>query len=387
MKLRAPAGCTSVSHGGRTLTVAADGSLEVEDHVAAALAAHGFAPCGNETPSDIAEVQGDRGTIAAPDIDSLKRPALFALLREKGARRSADQQCRAARRGVPRAQQRAVIGPPMPSPFDLVALADVKSWLDVTADDDDELLGGLITQVSRATLAYLDRAAILPATYVETRDGGNDSEMMLRQWPATAISALSIDGVAIAAAPPLIAGGPRQSGYVLEAADLAPPGHMQRLALRGKIFSYGIQNVTITYNAGYQVTAEVASVPASTPYEILAQAPYGDWASDAGVAYANGTPLTAVGATPSAGQYSVAEGTYTFAAADAGAAVALTYGYVPADLCFAAMDWVAELYSYRGRIGQQSKSLGGQETISFIVKDVPAMVAAALQPYHRVVQP
>jgi hypothetical protein len=97
--------------------------------------------------------------------------------------------------------------------------------------------------------------------------------------------------------------------------------------------------------------------------------------------------LTAVAGTPAVGQYAVSEGTYTFSAADAGAAVALTYGYVPADLCFAAMDWVAELYSYRGRIGQQSKSLGGQETMSFIVKDVPAMVASALQPYRRVVLP
>lgn len=275
----------------------------------------------------------------------------------------------------------------MPSPFDLVALPDVKAWLDVTTDDDDDLFGNLITQVSRTTLAYLDRAAILPATYVETRDGGNDAEIILRQWPVTAIASLTIDGVAIAPAPPLTAGGPRQSGYVLEAADLAPPGHLQRLALRGRIFSRGLQNVIVTYSAGYQVSAEAASVPASAPYEILAQAPYGDWASDVGVAYASGAPLTAVAGTPAAGQYSVADGTYTFAAADAGAVIALTYGYVPADICFAAMDWVAELYVYRGRIGQQSKSLGGQETISFIVKDVPPMVAAALQPYRRVVLP
>jgi hypothetical protein len=275
----------------------------------------------------------------------------------------------------------------MPSPFDLVALADVKAWLDVTTDDDDELLGNLITQVSRATLAVLDRAAILPATYVETRDGANDTEIMLRQWPVTSIASLVADGNGIAPAPPLVAGASRQSGYILEAADLAPPGRMQRLALRGRNFPSGVQNVIVTYTAGYQVAAEAASVPAAAPYEVLAQAPYGDWASDAGVAYANGTPLTAVAGTPAAGQYAVSEGSYTFSAADAGAAVALTYGYVPADLCFAAMDWVAELYSYRGRIGQQSKSLGGQETMSFIVKDVPAMVASALQPYRRVVLP
>jgi hypothetical protein len=83
----------------------------------------------------------------------------------------------------------------------------------------------------------------------------------------------------------------------------------------------------------------------------------------------------------------VETGIYTFSAADAGAAVVLTYGYIPADLGFCCLDWAAELYSYRSRIGQRSKSLGGQETLSFIVKDVPDFVATALQPFKRVVVP
>lgn len=275
----------------------------------------------------------------------------------------------------------------MPSPYDLCALADLKTWLDLASDDDDDLLGRLITQVSRATLAFLDRANILPAQLVEARDGRNDSEIVLRQWPVTSLASLTIDGVAIAAAPPLVAGGPHQSGYVLEAAEPAPPGHMQRLALRGRLFTAGVQNVAVTYTAGYQVSAEAVAVPSTTPHEILAQEPYGDWASDGGVTYANGVPLVAVAANPAAGQYAVSGGAYTFSAADAGASVALTYGYVPADLCFAAMDWIAELYNYRTRIGQQSKSLGGQETTSFIVKNVPDFVASALQPYRRVILP
>lgn len=275
----------------------------------------------------------------------------------------------------------------MPSPYDLVDLADLKSWLDLASTDDDDLLGRLITQVSRATLAFLDRANILPARFVEIRDGRNDIEIVLRQWPVTSLASLLIDGVAIAAAPPLVAGGPRQSGYVLEAPEAAPPGHMQRLALRGRLFRAGVQNIDVTYTAGYQVSSEVAVVPSSAPYEILAQEPYGDWASDGGVVYADGAPLGAVAANPAAGQYVAAAGAYTFSAADAGASVALTYGYVPADLCFAAMDWIAELYNYRTRIGQQSKSLGGQETASFIVKNVPDFVASALQPYRRVILP
>jgi hypothetical protein len=275
----------------------------------------------------------------------------------------------------------------MPSPSDLVTLADLKAWLDVQSDDDDVLLGTLITQVSRTILTLLDRAAILPTLHHETRDGGNETALVLRQWPVTELLSLSINGIVIEPASPLLPGGARMSGYVLEPASYAPPARMQTLALRGKFFLAGVQNISITYKAGYQISNEPALVPLSAPYTVVAQAPYGAWASDCGVAYTNGTPLVAVASDPGTGQYSVAAGTYQFAASDADHAVCLTYGYVPADLAFCCMDWAAELYAYRDRIGQRSKSLGGQETMGFIVKDVPDFVASALQPYRRVIVP
>lgn len=162
---------------------------------------------------------------------------------------------------------------------------------------------------------------------------------------------------------------------------------MQKVTLRGKCFAAGEQNISIRYRAGYLISGEAALVPLSAPYTLSAQAPYGAWATDCGVAYADGTALVAVATNPAAGEYSVAAGTYQFAEQDADRAVALSYGYVPADLAFCCMDWAAELYAYRNRIGQQSKSLGGQETVSFIVKDIPDFVATALQPYRRVVTP
>ena len=60
----------------------------------------------------------------------------------------------------------------MASPFDLVTLADLKSWLGITGIDDDVLLARLITQISRAIFGVIDRPAILPSAYTETRDGG-----------------------------------------------------------------------------------------------------------------------------------------------------------------------------------------------------------------------
>jgi len=275
----------------------------------------------------------------------------------------------------------------MASPFDLVSLTDVKSWLDIAGTDDDLLLGRLISQISRAILNVIDRAAILPQAYTESYDGRDDKSIMLRQWPVTEILSCTIDGVVIPPAPPLVAGAPAQAGYVLDYASAAPPGAMQRLSLRGYLYTCGLQNVTVSYNAGYQITNENAIVPAMAPYTVLPQAPYGDWASDAGVAYSFGQPLTPVGGTPNAGQYSVGSGFYNFAQADAGAAVLLSYGYVPTDLASCCIEWVAERYTYRLRIGQHSKSLGGQETMSFIVKDIPDFVLTALSPYRRVIMP
>ncbi len=275
----------------------------------------------------------------------------------------------------------------MPSPYDLTDIADLKAWLDVQSNDDDALLASLITQLSRTILSHCDRASILPTLHDETRDGGDEEAIVLRQWPVTAIQSLTINGSVIAPASALVSGGARTPGYVLEAPGRAPPGRMQKLALRGLRFLPGVQNVSVTYQVGYQISGEAALVPLSAPYTVVAQAPYGAWASDCGVAYANGAALTAVASNPAAGQYAVQTGTYQFAAADADRAVTLNYGYVPADLAFCALDWAAELYAYRDRIGLRSKSLGGQESVSFIVKDVPDFVASALQPYRRIVMP
>jgi hypothetical protein len=275
----------------------------------------------------------------------------------------------------------------MASSFDLVTLADLKAWLEVEGTQDDDLLSLLISQVSRSILTFLDRPSILPTTYTDVIDGGNDTSVMLRYWPVNAIASCTVDGVAMPVAPPLVIGAPAQRGYILDAADAAPPGRMQRLSLRYGLFHEGLQNVIISYFAGYQVANETAAVPAIAPFTVMAAAPYGAFASDGGVAYANGTSLTPVASTPAVGQYAVSEGLYTFAQADAGAALTLTYGYIPYDLALAAKEWASERYAYHARIGQASKSLGGQETVSFIVKDIPDFVARILQPYRRIVMP
>lgn len=70
-----------------------------------------------------------------------------------------------------------------------------------------------------------------------------------------------------------------------------------------------------------------APIPAS-PYQLVAAPPSsGTWSRDLGVIDANGLPMTRVASAPATGQYSVSAGTYTFAAADVGKQVFISYAY------------------------------------------------------------
>lgn len=72
-----------------------------------------------------------------------------------------------------------------------------------------------------------------------------------------------------------------------------------------------------------------SSVPASTPYTVTITPPgSGTFGADLGVVYAaTGIPFTLVASGPTVGQYSVAGAVYTFAAADASAAIYISYTY------------------------------------------------------------
>jgi hypothetical protein len=292
---------------------------------------------------------------------------------------------------------------------DLAQLADVKFWLAGSSGigaGDDLLLARLITDVSGAIYAYLSRPSLLPRTVTERYDGSGKRRLHVRLFPVLSISSLLVDDVAIPAAPSPSAGGAwPQSGYLLEPWDGAPPGRLQAIDVYGswvlgqplRSFAGGRQNVVITYTAGYQVTGEAAVVPNASAFTITPQAPWGPWASDQGVTYASGAALLKVSGTPSQGQYAVTLAqqpdaspstwsiVYTFAEADAGASVLLSYGFIPAAINNACIEWVAERYRYRTRIGQSSQTVSGQMTSAYSLKGVPDFIKASLDLYRNVV--
>lgn len=76
--------------------------------------------------------------------------------------------------------------------------------------------------------------------------------------------------------------------------------------------------------------AEAHSVPAATPFTVTVTNS-ADFVADYGVVYtATGIPLQLVSSAPAQGQYSVSAGVYTFASADASAAVQISYSYTSA---------------------------------------------------------
>jgi hypothetical protein len=269
------------------------------------------------------------------------------------------------------------------SQFDLTTVANVKARLGLPSapTPSDAMLALLVTAASRAIYAALSRPSLLPRSYTDVIDVESD-RVFLANWPVLNVTSVTLDGLPL---PPAIWIGTQPSlGYLLRPGDVAPPGRPQALDIFGRRVSRRRQGLVVSYQAGYAVEGETWAAPTTAPYLLTAAAPFGSWASDLGVVYASsGLGLQAVSGAPAVGQYSVAAGVYRFSAADAGAALALSYGFVPQDLAQAATEHTAERFRSADRIGLRSKSLGGQETIGYDLSGVSDAVLALIAPYKR----
>lgn len=250
---------------------------------------------------------------------------------------------------------------------DLTSVAHVKQWLNIAAgvSADDALLARAVTAFSNHVQSWLNRTFGV-ATYSEKRNGTGTAMMAFKNYPVTAVSSLAIGATTI----PFSSDGVA-AGYVFDE---------RALYLIGYSFPMGAQNVTINYTAGYAAT-DTAAIPA-TPFQITTSQP---WYNDVGVTI-NGMAATRVTGTPTAGQYTVTAGVYTFASADnvSGKTAVINYGYTPPEIEQVAIELIAMRYKERQRIGENSKSIGG-EVISFNVKDFSDSAKGMLNNYKRVI--
>lgn len=97
--------------------------------------------------------------------------------------------------------------------------------------------------------------------------------------------------------------------------------------INGEIYNSLFFGANMTTGQILTANAESKSIPVSSPYTATV-ANSANFAADLGVKFvATGIPLKKVASAPTTGQYSVAAGVYTFAAADTGLAVEISYTY------------------------------------------------------------
>lgn len=143
----------------------------------------------------------------------------------------------------------------MPPATDLLILADLKSWLSITATTDDALLSSLISNVSIEILQHIGRSAIVSATYTETRDGTGTSTMTAKFFPITAVSSLKIDTTQVQPSPDGVQPGFVFDDYTLKLVGVPPylnaGGASVQLQSAPFIFRAGKMNIVFSYTAGY----------------------------------------------------------------------------------------------------------------------------------------
>jgi hypothetical protein len=120
---------------------------------------------------------------------------------------------------------------------DLTTYANVKAFLGLSVDTDKGLLERLITAASSFIQTIVNRD-ITKQIYTEKYNGNGHAKLPLSSFPITAISSLSVDGIAV----PLSSDG-IQAGYIFSET---------MVYLIGYTFTKGFQNVAISYTAGYE---------------------------------------------------------------------------------------------------------------------------------------
>lgn len=104
-------------------------------------------------------------------------------------------------------------------------------------------------------------------------------------------------------------------------------GKIKSASIDGNVWNALYFNGTPSLGALGIANSETHSVPAATPFTVTVTNS-ATFVQDLGVRYAaTGYPLQQVASAPTAGQYSVAAGVYTFAAADTSAAILIDYTY------------------------------------------------------------
>lgn len=124
--------------------------------------------------------------------------------------------------------------------IDLTTIAKVKRNLNITDANSDDLLQDLVTALSAYIVTFLNRE-IKSGARSDKLDGLGRNRIRLRHYPITAVSAVSIGGVAVSASQDGLKNGYIFDDKYLYLLDGSNPS----------VFTTGIRNVSVSYTAGY----------------------------------------------------------------------------------------------------------------------------------------
>lgn len=124
-------------------------------------------------------------------------------------------------------------------------------------------------------------------------------------------------------------------------------GKAKAAQINGALFNSIFFGQTLTAGIIGDVFDTSGALIPTTPFTITPTVPSsGTWTLDLGVRDTNGDPLTRVASAPATGQYSVAAGVYTFAAADTGLRVFISFQYTAASTSSKRSTIVNQLMGY-----------------------------------------
>lgn len=268
----------------------------------------------------------------------------------------------------------------------LTNLSEVHSWLSITGvnAERDKLLNRLIKSASAFALNYMNRDSLARAVNAnQLLDGHGNPWIVLREYPVISVDSLSVGSRVYSPA----SGTPPSSGFWLDEVVHNAP---QKLSLLGcGTFPRQRMGIMITYTSGYYVSEEAHVLTTDAVDNLIPMTTNQFYLAYHKVTLADvgKTELEYVDdPTPGPLQYWVdpATGTYYFNTAQAGIAVLVSYSYVPSDIVMGVTELVGERYKAKDRIGVNSKSLGGQETVSFNNQSMSHHVREMFNPYRRV---
>lgn len=144
---------------------------------------------------------------------------------------------------------------PLADVVDVVQLVSTAGAAAQVPTDDYPLIASMIARSGRAAITIIGRACLTTATITETQNGNGRSCIQLSEGPVQSITSVSVNG--LTCTPRVSVPGP---GYVNDDRFLylfgggTGPSAVGFQYPFGPGFAAGVQNVVVTYVAGYKIS-------------------------------------------------------------------------------------------------------------------------------------